>query len=144
MTSQLTSINPTLFPSSNSSCTHKTTLTRIHRLVKHQTTYLHSMRKSQYTHPLSPPFIPQVISPKLGVCVMSVSALLTHGEKALVDMIASLWRLIQMLPGCMVLTLLTSDFSFLSLMMVSSIRVLSCIGSHAQLNRQIEAPGCGL
>src|ERR1700676_276867 len=94
-TSPPTLISPTLFPSSNNSCTHRTTPTLVHQLVKQLTTCHHSMRKLQYTHPLSPPFIPQVISPELGVCVTSASALLTHGEKAPVNMIAFLWRPIQ-------------------------------------------------
>jgi hypothetical protein len=146
MTLQLTSINPTFFPSSNDFYMRKIAATLLH--LRHQTTpswtYLHSMRKSLYTHLLSPPSILQVMCLALGVCAMNVSVLLTHGEKAPLSMIVFLQRLIQMLPGCVVLTLLMSGCSSPLLTMVPSIHVLLCTGFHMWLNQQIEAWGCGL
>src|SRR5882724_4848779 len=123
---------------------HKSTWTLICRLAKHPLISLSSMRKSLRIHLQLLHSFPQVTFLELGVCIVSVSMQLIHGEKAHLSMIASLWRLTLILQEYLVLTLLVSSYSFLSHITMSSTFVHLCIGFHACLNQWVEALACGL
>src|SRR5882724_1960969 len=123
---------------------HKRTRTLICQLAKHLPVSLSSTRKSLHIHLQLLRSFGQVTFLALGVCIVSISMQLIHGEKAHLGMIASLWRLTLILQEHLVLTLLVSGYSFLSHITMSSTFVHLCIGFHACLNQWIAALACGL
>src|SRR6266481_6514511 len=137
-------VNLISFIAFNDSCMHKSTWTLICWLAKHQPIFLCWTRKLWCICLQLLPSFPQVTFPALGVCVVSISMQLIHGEKVHLSTIASLWRLTQIHPECLVLMLLESGFSFLSHMTTSSTLVHLYIGFHTCLNQQIGALECGL
>ena len=140
---QQTLINLILFITSNYSCMHKSTQTLICHLAKHASIFLHLTRKLQCIPLQLLHSFPQVTFLMLGVCIVSVSVQLIHGEKAHLSMIVSLWRLTQILQKCVVLTLLVFSFSSLSHITTSSILVHLYTGFHVSLDLQIAALKCG-
>src|SRR5882724_3609706 len=144
MTLQRKLINLILFITFNYSCMHKSTRSLICWLAKHLPISLSLMRKSQHIHLQLLHSFPQVTFLALGVCIVSVSMQLIHGEKAHLSMIASLWRLTSILQEYLVLTLLMSGYSFLSHITMSSTFVHLCIGFHTCLDQWIAALACGL
>src|SRR5882724_2448370 len=123
---------------------HKSTQTLICQLAKHPPISLSSMRKSQHIHVQLLCSFPQVTFLALGVCVVSVSMQLIHGEKAHLGMIASLGTLTSILQEYLVLTLLVSGYSFLSQITMSCTLVHLYIGFHTCLNQWKAALACGL
>src|SRR5882724_12940088 len=126
MTSQQKLINLILFITFNNSCMHKSTRTLICQLAKHLLISLSSMGKSLCIHLQLLCSFPQVTFLALGVCVVSISMQLIHGEKAHLSMISSLWRMTSIIQEYLVLTLLVSSYSFLSHITMSSTHVLLC------------------
>src|SRR5882724_138449 len=76
-----------LFITFNDSCMHKSTQTLICWLAKHLLISLSFMRKSQHIHLQLLHSFPQVTFMALGVCIVSISMQLIHGEKAHLRMI---------------------------------------------------------